>query len=109
MDNLFFMKSENLKQVLAFLTQILEKNDFGEDKQIIQYLFKELEKLEHQLPTDNKLEELQKIVIDLEIKYDDFNDLVYYFDPLYVKIKKTIHEEKVKEIREENKRKRDEK
>ena len=40
---------------------------------------------------------------------DDFNDLVYYFNPLYVKIKKTIHEEKVKEIREENKRKRNEK
>ena len=55
------------------------------------------------------MEELQKIVIDLEIKYDDFNDLVYYFDPLYVKIKKTIHEEKIKEIREDNKRKRHEK
>lgn len=105
----YFMKSESLKQILAFLTRILEKNDFNEDKQIIQYLFKELENLEHQLPTDNKLEELQKIVIDLEIKYDDFNDLGYYFDPLYVKIKKTIHEEKVKKIREENKRKRDEK
>lgn len=103
------MKSESLKQILAFLTQILEKNDFSEDKQIIQYLFKELEKLEQQLPTNNKLEELQKIVIDLEIKYDDFNDLGYYFDPLYVKILKKIHEEKVKKIREENKRKRDEK
>ena len=103
------MKSESLKQILAFLTRILEKNDFNEDKQIIQYLFTELEKLEHQLPTDNKLEELKKIVIDLEIKYDDFNDLVYYFDPLYVKIKQTIHEKKVKEIREENKRKRNEK
>ena len=103
------MKSESLKQILAFLTRILEKNDFNEEKQIIQYLFKELEKLGHQLPTDNKLEELQRIVIDLEIKYDDFNDLGYYFDPLYVKLKKTIHEEKVKEIREENKRKRDEK
>ena len=31
------------------------------------------------------------------------------FDQLYVKIKKTIHEKKTKEIREENKRKRDEK
>lgn len=101
------MKSESLKQILAFLTKVFEKNDFGEDKQIIQYLFNELEKIEQQLPTDNKLEELQKIVIDLEIKYDDFNDLGYYFDPLYVKIKKTIHEEKVKKIREEIKRKRD--
>lgn len=101
------MKSESLKQILAFLTKVFEKNDFGEDKQIIQYLFNELEKIEQQLPTDNKLEELQKIVIDLEIKYDDFNDLGYYFNPLYVKIKKTIHEEKVKKIREEIKRKRD--
>ena len=103
------MKSDSLKQILAFLTRILEKNDFNEDKQIIQYLFKELEKLEHKLQTDNKLEELKKIIVDLEIKYDDFNDLVYYFDPLYVKIKKNIHEEKIKEIREENKRKKDEK
>ena len=59
------MKSDSLKQILAFLTRTLEKNDF--------------------------------------------NDLVYYFDPLYVKIKKTIHEEKIKEIRKENKRNRDEK
>ena len=81
------MKSESLKQILAFLTKVFEKNDFGEDKQIIQYLFNELEKIEQQLPTDNKLEELQKIVIDLEIKYDDFNDLGYYFNLLYVKIK----------------------
>ncbi len=103
----YFTKNESLKQVLTFLTQILEKKDFSEDKKIIQYLFKELEKMEQYLPTDNKLEELQEIVIDLEIKYDDFNDLGYYFDPLYVKIKKTIHEEKVKKIREENKRKRD--
>ena len=40
------MKSDSLKQILAFLTRTLEKNDFNEDKQIIQYLFKELEKLE---------------------------------------------------------------
>lgn len=55
------MKRESLKQILAFLTRILEKNDFNEDKQIIQYLFKELEKFEYQLPTDNKFEELQKL------------------------------------------------
>ena len=39
------MKSESLKQILAFLTRILEKNDFNEDKQIIQYLFKKKKKL----------------------------------------------------------------
>lgn len=101
------MKNENLKQVLDILIQVLEKNDFDEDKQKIQYLSNELEKIENQIPTYNKLEELQKIVTDLEVKYDVFNDLSYYFNPLYVKIKNTIHKEEVKKIREENKRKRD--
>ena len=93
--------------MLDVLIQVLEKNDFGEDQQKIQYLSSELEKIENQIPTSNKLEELQKIVTDLEVKYDDFTDLAYYFNPLYVKIKNTIHEEEVKKIREENKRKKD--
>lgn len=79
--------------MLNVLIQVLKKNDFGEDKQKIQYLSNELKKIENQIPTYNKLEELRKIVIDLEVKYDDFNDLSYYFNPLYVKIKNTIHEE----------------
>lgn len=79
--------------MLNVLIQVLKKNDFGEDKQKIQYLSNELKKIENQIPTHNKLEELRKIVIDLEVKYDDFNDLSYYFNPLYVKIKNTIHEE----------------
>ena len=79
--------------MLNVLIQVLKKNDFGEDKQKIQYLSNELKKIENQISTYNKLEELRKIVIDLEVKYDDFNDLSYYFNPLYVKIKNTIHEE----------------
>lgn len=79
--------------MLNVLIQVLKKNDFGEDKQKIQYLSNELKKIENQIPTYNKLEELRKIVIDLEVKYDDFNDLSYYFNPLYVKIKNTINEE----------------
>lgn len=79
--------------MLNVLIQVLKKNDFGEDKQKIQYLSNELKKIENQIPTHNKLEELRKIVIDLEVKYDDFNDLSYYFNPLYVKNKNTIHEE----------------
>lgn len=79
--------------MLNVLIQVLKKNDFGEDKQKIQYLSNELKKIENQIPTYNKLEELRKIVIDLEVKYNDFNDLSYYFNPLYVKIKNTIHEE----------------
>lgn len=101
------MKNENLKQVLSILTQALEKNDFGEDKQKIQYLSSELKKIDNQILTYSKLEELKKIITDLEVKYDDFNDLSYYFNPMYVKIKSNIHARDVKKIREENKRKRE--
>ena len=101
------MKNENLKQLLAVLTQSLEKKYFGEDKTKIQYLSAELGKIENQIPTFSKLEELKKFVNDLEVKYDDLNDLSYYFDPLYVEIKNNIHADEVKKIREENRRKRE--
>ncbi len=101
------MKNENLKQLLAVLTQSLEKKDFGEDKTKIQYLSTELGKIENQIPMFSKLEELKKFVNDLEVKYDDLNDLSYYFDPLYVEIKNNIHADEVKKIREENRRKRE--
>lgn len=101
------MKNENLKQLLVILTQFLDKNDSNEAKQKIQYLSYELRKIEMQIPTYSKLEELKKIVTDLEVKYDDFNDLSYYFDPLYVEIKNNIHVEDVKKLREENRRKRE--
>lgn len=90
------MKNENLKQLLAVLTQSLEKKYFGEDKTKIQYLSAQLGKIENQIPTFSKLEELKKIVNNLEVKYDDFNDLSYYFDPLYVEIKNNIHADEVK-------------
>ena len=102
-----YQNNENLKQIINNIAIFLEKNEFCEDRKKIQHLSSELKKIENQIPTYNKLDELQKIIIDLEVKYDDFNDLPYYFDPLYVKIKNNIHQEEVKKIREKNKRKRE--
>lgn len=101
--------NENLKQTITIITTILDQNNFCEDKEKIQYLSNELKKIFEKKTTYRKMEELQKIVIDLEVKYDEFNELSNYFDPLYIFITKKIHEEKVKKLREENKRKRDEK
>ena len=102
------MDFENLINLLKILTTALEKNNFEEDdKQKIQYLSIELGKIKNQIPSYSKLEELRKIVTDLEVKYDDFNDLSYYFNPLYVTIRHNIHAEEVKKLREENKRKRE--
>lgn len=95
-----------IEKILEILNKVLEKNISYEDKEKIVYLSAELKKMFRKLPSSIKLEELQKIVIDLEVKYDDLNDLSYYFDPLYAKIKNAIHAECVKKIREDNRRKK---
>ena len=100
------MEYEDLKKLLTFLTNALEKNDFGEDNQKIQYFCDELEKIKSNLPTIDKLEELKKIEIDLEVKYEVFYELDNYFSPIYIGIKRRIHKEKVDKLREENRRKR---
>ena len=101
------MEFIGLEKLIMILTQALKKNDFKEDEQKINYFCCELEKLKRDLPTIEKLEELQKIEVDLEVKYEEFYEIANYFDPLYVKIKKKIHEEEVKKIRQENRRKRE--
>ena len=100
------MESEDLKKLLTFLTNIYHNNDFGKDAPKIQYFYTELENITHRLPTSDKLDELQKIEIYLETTYDEFNELSYYFNPIYIKIKNRIHNEYVKKIREKNKKKR---
>ena len=100
------MNPNALQNLLVYLKDILDKNEFGNDNQKVKYLYNELEKIKNYLPTIEKIEELQKIEIDLEIKYDNFNDFSYYFNPFYTQIKKKIHDENVKKIREENKKKK---
>lgn len=100
------MQDENLKSIISILTTAKKGDDFGEDNQKIQYFCEELKKINSHLPTKSKLEELQKIETDLEIRYEKFYELHNYFDPIYIELKKKIHNEEVKKIREENRRKR---
>ena len=100
------MELEELNITILFLIDVQKNYDFGNDSAKIQYLCTELEKIQRILPTIDKLNELQKIAIDLEVKYDVLNELSYYFDPLYATIEKEIHKEYVRKIREENRRKR---
>lgn len=43
---------------------------------------------------------------DLELKYDSLLDFNYYFDPFTVLVKKKIHENEVRKLRENNRRNR---
>ncbi len=99
------MESDILQNLLSFLKDVLEKNEFGSDEQKILYLYNELEKFKTDLPTNEKLDELQKIEVDLEVKYNNCNELSYYFSPLYVQIKRKIHDETVKKMRKDNREK----
>lgn len=100
------MEPKELNSVLLFLADTIKNNDFGEDNAKIKNFYNELKNIQNGLPSEEKLDELQKIEIDLEVQYDSLNELSYYFNPLYVKTKKEIHEKNVKKIREEQKRKR---
>ena len=101
------MVLDNLNELLKYLSEVLKKNDFSEDKKIIQYFFDELKQTKEKLPTNEKLDELQNVEIYLETKYEIFYELGNYFDPFYVELKHKIHEAKVCNFREKNRRKRE--
>ena len=68
-----------VKTIAKFLTNVKKNNYFGNDSQKIEYLYNEIKKAEIILPSIEKLEELQKIEIELEIKYNELNELGTYF------------------------------
>ena len=100
------MKCNDLEKMLLLLKDVLSNNDFGKDNKRIFYLYNELEKTKVTMPTEDILEELRKIEIDLETRYEVFYELDNFFNPIYVKIKKQIHQSKIKELREKNRKKR---
>lgn len=100
------MLQKNLNNLLLFLTTTMNEFDFGNDEYKVKYFFDELQKLKNKLPTIEELEKFQKIEIDLEVKYDIFNELDNYFNPVYIEIKDRIHKEMIDKLRNENKIKR---
>lgn len=100
------MEDENLINILNILIEATKENDFGEDNQIIQNLRNMLNILQEKMPTIDEIDKLENEINYLEIKYDIFNELSYYSDPLFVTIRRRIHAEEVKKLREENRRKR---
>ena len=100
------MEDENLKNIFNILIEDTKENDFGEDNQIIQNLRNMLNILQEKMPTIDEIDKLENELNYLEIKYDIFNELSYYSDPLFVTIRRRIHAEEVKKLREENRRKR---
>lgn len=76
-----------------------------DEKNKFKYFNEEIAKLEDKIPSIEKLEELKSIEIELETKFEELYELGNYFDPIFIKIKKNIHEKNVLKIREKNRKK----
>ncbi len=76
-----------------------------DEKNKYKYFNEEIAKLKDKIPSIEKLEELKNIEVELETKFEELYELGNYFDPIFIKIKKIIHEESVLKIREENRKK----
>ena len=98
------MKNE-LENLLMFL-QDNQNMNYDANNQL-KYLSGEIVKFTNKLPTIEKLEELKKIEIELETKYENLYELGNYFDPVFIQIKQKIKEDNVTKIREENRIKRE--
>lgn len=96
---------EDIKNLLKILNSEKENIIDEEDNKKIIYLCESLTKLEKELPKLEELEKIKNCEKDLEIKYEQFYELGYYFEPIYVSIKRVIHNNAVKILREENRRK----
>lgn len=95
---------EELNNILQFLKNVQDNNNLGNDNIKIKHLYKELSKIQNKLPSVERLEEIQRLETDLEIKYDCLNELSYFFDPLYIKIKNAIHKKNVEKLRSKSKK-----
>lgn len=100
------MKEINLEKLLNILESTTKESVSEEDYQKVHYVCEILKNVRINLPTMIELDKLQKEIVYLEEKYDLFNELSYYFGPLYVNIKQKIHDEYVKKLREDNRRKK---
>lgn len=97
------MEFEKINKTISYIEEFMKNYKFDSD---IKDFYQKLIFLKRKLPTLKELGELEKDEINIEIKYDELCELNYYFDPSCVIIRKKIHDNYVKKLREKNKLKR---
>ena len=103
------MEYNELERILLYLSNSLNESNDTIFKEKVSYFKSELERLKYNIPSIEEIENLHKLEIELETKYDLLLELNNYFDPIYIKLLDDIHKRKVNEIRNQNRLKRDEK
>lgn len=96
---------EILEQILNSLKNILNNQKYLEDKNLIQDTMLLLEQLPSQITLIN-LEKIKNNLNELDRKYDDVYDLINLYDIVYFPFKQRLHQEYVRQLREQNRKKR---
>ena len=93
------------------LKNLLESEKYQDEYTLIKETYLNVVKLYENKDdvTSDDLDNINENIKYLDMKYDDLFDLVNLYDPIRINFKKVIQEKKVKKIREENKKKREEK
>lgn len=100
------MKCDDREIMIDTLNSLID-NDINEcDKDDVLLLINMIEKSKTCILSIEELEDMINVEQDLELKYDSLLDFNYYFDPFTVFVKNKIHENEVRKLRENNRRKR---
>ena len=95
--------------MLDILEHLVNDNQYDDDFTLIQDLIKRINSiLNDDNITNDFLDKMDKDLNYLDQKYDDLFDLINLFDPIYVELKKKNHINYVEKLREENRKKRQE-
>ena len=103
------MIEKNLNDILDFIIEFIEKNSDNVDILKVKKLYNDLFLLKNTKINLTQLETINREVENLETTNNYFMELSNYFDPIYTYFKKEIHIDDVKKIREENRKKKENK
>ena len=107
-EEIYIIK-ESLNKMLDILEHLVNDNQYDDDFTLIQDLIKRINSiLNDDNITNDFLDKMDKDLNYLDQKYDDLFDLINLFDPIYVELKKKNHINYVEKLREENRKKRQE-
>ena len=96
--------------MLDILENLVNDNKYDNDFTLIQGLIKRIHSiLNDDNITNEFLDWMDKDLNYLDQKYDNLFDLINLFDPIYVELKRKNHIKYVEKLREENRKKRQEK
>lgn len=105
------MEENNLKKMLELLNNALNKIEYKSDEELINETCNKIKSI---LFNENYINNYDLEYIDhnikyLEEKYDFIFDLTYYFDPIFISMKKIIHKKEIDELRKLNRDKKEKK